>query len=74
MAVDSKGKKLPSGIRQRANGRYEGRIKYDYKSYSVYAETITETEMKMRDLKYKLEHGLFVSKERNNSDKSNKTW
>ena len=37
MAVDKRGKKLPAGIRQRSNGRYEGRVKYDYKSYSVYA-------------------------------------
>ena len=74
MAVDSKGKKLPSGIRQRANGRYEGRIKYDYKSYSVYADTITETKKKMRDLKYKLEHGLFVSKEKITLDAWYKTW
>ena len=74
MAVDSKRKKLPSGIRQRANGRYEGRIKYDYKSYSVYADTITETKKKMRDLKYKLEHGLFVSKEKITLDAWYKTW
>lgn len=60
MAVDKNGKKLPPGIRQRANGRYEGRIKYEYKSYSVYADTITETKKKMRELKYKLEYGLFV--------------
>lgn len=74
MAVDSKGKKLPSGIRQRANGRYEGRIKYDYKSYSVYADTITDTKKKMRDLKYRLEHDLFVSKEKIALDAWYKTW
>ena len=42
---------MPSGLRQRANGRYEGRIKYEYKSYSVYADTITETKKRMRELK-----------------------
>ncbi len=62
MAVDKKGKKLPQGIRQRANGRYEGRIKYDYKSYSVYADTVSEAKKKMTELKYKLEHGMFVEK------------
>lgn len=62
MAVDKNGKKLPQGIRQRSNGKYEGRIKYEYKSYSVYADTITETKKKMAELKYKLEHGVFVEK------------
>lgn len=62
MAIDKNGKKLPQGIRQRSNGRYEGRIKYEYKSYSVYADTITETKKKMAELKYKLEHGVFVEK------------
>ena len=74
MAVDSKGKKLPAGIRQRSNGRYEGRVKYDYKSYSVYADTITATKKKMRDLKYKLEHGLFVAQEKITLDEWYKTW
>ena len=62
MAVDKNGKKLPQGIRQRSNGKYEGCIKYEYKSYSVYADTITETKKKMAELKYKLEHGVFVEK------------
>lgn len=48
VAVDKKGKQLPPGIRQRANGRYEGRVKVEYRSYSVYADTITETKKKMR--------------------------
>lgn len=74
MAVDKKGKKLPAGIRQRANGRYEGRIKYDYKSYSVYADTITETKSKMRELKYKLEHGLFVEQKKITLSEWHKTW
>ena len=74
MAVDKKGKQLPLGIRQRANGRYEGRVKVEYRSYSVYADTITETKKKMRELKYKLDHGLFVEKEKITLDEWNKTW
>lgn len=35
MAKDLKDKESPKGIRQRANGRYEGRVKYEYKSYSA---------------------------------------
>ena len=64
----------PPGIRQRANGRYEGRVKVEYRSYSVYADTITETKKKMRELKYKLDHGLFVEKEKITLDEWNKTW
>lgn len=74
MAVDKNGKKLPSGIRQRENGRYEGRIKYEYKSYSVYADTITDTKKKMRELKYKLEHGIFIEKSKITLDEWYNTW
>lgn len=74
MAVDKNGKKLPPGIRQRRNGRYEGRVKYEYRSYSVYADTITDTKKKMRELKYKLEHGIFTEKSRITLDEWHKTW
>lgn len=62
MATDKSGKKLPKGIRQRTNGTYEGRIMYDYENYTVYGATISEVKKKMTDLRYKLEHGLFVDK------------
>ena len=67
-------KKLPPGIRQRANGRYEGRIKHNYRSYSVYADTITETKKKLAELKYKLEHGTFVEKSKITLDEWFSTW
>lgn len=74
MAVDKNGKKLPIGIRQRANGRYEGRIKYEYKSYSVYADTITKVKKQMRELKYKLEHGLYIEKTKITLNEWCNTW
>ena len=74
MAKDLNGKKLPQGIRQRDNGRYEGRIKHEYKSYSVYADTITDTKRLMRELRYKLEHGLFVESNRITLNGWFKTW
>lgn len=74
MATDKKGKKLPPGIRQRANGRYEGRVKYEYRSYSVYADTLTDTKTKMRELRYKLEHGLFVREGKITLEEWYKTW
>lgn len=63
MAVDKRGRKLPKGIRQRS-GSYEGRFSYNYKEYVVHGKTITETQKAMNDMKYRLEHGLFVEKNR----------
>ena len=60
MATDTK-KKLPKGIRQRGK-RYEGRVMYKDKRYSVHADTITECKRLMTDLKYKLEHGQYIEK------------
>lgn len=61
MAVDKRGRKLPKGICQKGE-RFEGRVTYQEKTYSVYADTVKETQKKMTELKYKLDHGLFVGK------------
>lgn len=61
MAVDNRGRKLPKGIRQRSKN-YEGRFTYQYKEYTVQGSTIVETQKLMRELRYKLEHGLYVQK------------
>lgn len=74
MAVDKNGKPLPPGIRQRANGKYEGRVKVDYQSYSVYGDTITEVKKKMTELRYKLEHGEFVASSKITVEEWFKTW
>lgn len=73
MAVDKRGRKLPKGIRQRSN-RFEGRFTYQYKEYSVHGKTITETQKKMTELKYKLEHGVFVEKKKITLSDWHKTW
>ena len=62
MAKDLKGKELPPGIRQRKNGRYEGRVQYKGERYSVYADTIAEVKKEMTAARYKLEHGEFIVK------------
>lgn len=72
--AEKRNKTLPKGIRQRSNGRYEGRIKYDYHSYSVYGETITEVKRKMTELRYKLDHGTYVSKTKLRLDDWFQTW
>ena len=73
MAVDKRGRKLPKGIRQRSD-KYEGRFNYQSKEYVVRGCTITETQKAMTELKYKLEHGLYVAKERLTLDAWYKTW
>lgn len=73
MAVDKRGRKLPRGIRQRYEG-FEGRFMYQGKRYLVHGTTVTETQKAMTDLKYKLEHGLFVAKERITLDEWYRTW
>ena len=74
MAVDKNGKPLPPGIRQRANGKYEGRVKVDYQSHSVYGDTITEVKKRMTELRYKLEHGDFVARSKVTVEEWFKTW
>lgn len=74
MAKDLKGKELPVGIRQRKNGKYEGRVKYDYQSHSVYGDTISDVKKQMLELRYKLEHGQFVDKNSVTLDEWFQTW
>ena len=74
MSKGLNGRELPKGIRQRVNGRYEGRVKYNYTSYSVYGNTVTETKKKMTELRYKLEHGLFVEKKKITFGEWYKIW
>lgn len=74
MAADKKGRKLPQGIRRRANGRYEIRVKKDGKSHSVYADTLTEAKKKKAELTYKLEQGILVEKQKITLDTWFDTW
>lgn len=73
MAVDKRGRKLPKGIRQRSDS-FEGRFMYKYKEYSVKGDTITEVQKRMRELRYKLEHGLYVEKNKMTYSDWFKTW
>lgn len=73
MAVDKRGRKLPKGIRQRYED-FEGRFMYQGERYLVHGKTVTETQKAMTDLKYKLEHGLYVAKEKLTLDEWYKTW
>lgn len=74
MAKDLKGKELPTGIRQRKNGKYEGRVQYENERYSVYADSLPELKTKMTELRYRLEHGSFVAKNRMTVKEWFETW
>lgn len=56
-------KDLPRGISLRADGRYQGRITYNGKRYTVYDATVKELHKKMQALQYELEHGIYVKEE-----------
>lgn len=73
MAVDDRGRKLPKGIRKRSKN-YEGRFTYQYKEYTVQGSTIAETQKNMRELRYKLEHGLYVEKNKITYEEWFNTW
>ena len=73
MAVDKRGRKLPKGIQQRYSG-FEGRFMFKGKSYLVHGKTVTETQKEMTELRYKLEHGIFVIKEKLVFSEWFRTW
>ncbi len=73
MAVDKKGRKLPKGIRQRGQG-YEGRLMYEHQPYIVHGRTIGETQKALTDLKYRLEHGMYINNARLTFDEWFNTW
>lgn len=73
MATDKRGRKLPKGIRQRSDN-FEGRFTYQGEPYTVHGRTITETQKAMNDLKYKLEHGIFVEKQKITLSEWYQTW
>jgi len=73
MAVDKRGRKLPKGIMQRYEG-FEGRVMYKGKRHLVHGNTITETQKKIIDLKYKLGHGLFLGSDKTTLDNWFQTW
>lgn len=74
MAVDKNGKPLLPGIRQRVNGKYEGRVEVDYQSYSVHGDTITEVRKKMTELRYKSEYRELIASSKITVEGWSKTW
>lgn len=63
MAKDTNGKELPKGIIQKRDGRYEGRFQYKGDKYWVVDKKLKICQKKLADLRYEVEHGLFIKEE-----------
>lgn len=74
MSIDNSGKELPKGIRQRKDGRYEGRFTYQGEAYTLYNKNIKNLMKEMQDKRYEVEHGLYVKKSRITVDSWFHTW
>ncbi len=60
MAKDKNGKELPKGITLRPDGTYMGRFAYHGDRHAVYEKTLKETNKKLDDLKYELQHEFML--------------
>lgn len=74
MAQDNSGKELPKGIRQRKDGRYEGRFTYQGESFTFYNKNLKELVKEMQDKKYEVEHGLYAKRQKITVDSWFHTW
>lgn len=73
MAVDKRGRKLPKGIRQRSDG-FEGRFMYKGETYIVHGKNITETQKKMTETRYQVEHGQYIARKNMTFDEWMQEW
>lgn len=73
MAVDKRGRKLPKGIRQRSDG-FEGRFMYKGENYIVHGKNITETQKKMTETRYQVEHGQYIARKNMTFDEWMQEW
>lgn len=64
MTLNKNGKKLPTGItyRQKEN-RYMGRFSHYGERYTVYGKTLREVKQNLNDMRYEIEHGIYIREE-----------
>jgi integrase len=74
MATDKNGKELPKGIRQKADGRYEGRFRYAGQDYCVVDKSLVKCKKVYNDLKYEVEHGIYAKQENITVDSWFQIW
>lgn len=74
MALDSKGKQLPKGIRQKKDGRYEGRFTYKGESYTFYSMDLKALKKEIQDKRYEVEHGIYAKETKVSVNSWFSTW
>lgn len=74
MAVDKNGRELPKGIRQKNDGRYEGRFRYAGQDYCVADRSLSKCKKMLGDLRYEVEHGLYAKQENITVENWFQTW
>lgn len=52
-------RKLPAGICQRKDGRFQGRFTFNGQRYTLYDRDLDELQKKMRAALYEMEHGIY---------------
>ena len=68
------GKKLATGFRQRADGRYESRFTIAGKRYSVYADTLKGCKEKDAELREQIKNGMYSTNRSITLDKYYEEW
>jgi len=63
MAKDINEKELPKGIRQKPDGRYEGRFRCAGQDYCVVDRSLPKCKKMFSDLHYEVEHGIYAKQE-----------
>ena len=66
--------KLPKGIRQRNDGRYEARFTYKGESYTLYNKELRAIKKELQNLRYEVEHGLYSKESKISVDSWYNTW
>ncbi len=69
-----KERRLPKGISKRADGRYQGRFTFQGERYTLYDRDIKALQKKMADVRYEMEHGIYVDAKNMTLNTFFETW
>lgn len=74
MATDLKGKKLPKGIIQQANGLYRGEFNIEGERYRFSSRDLNSLKKEMEAKRYEIKNGLYRSEKRITCGEFFETW
>jgi Site-specific recombinase XerD len=72
--AENRKKRLPPGITQRKDGRYQARYTFNGKRYTIYGKDLKEVQKKLRDVKYEMDHGIFAKPSKVTVDSWFEVW